>query len=73
MEFFRGNDGADFMAVPPQAPGETSEAEAIMLEAKNKKIEALEAKIAEIGNNQTHPAFLQLTELKEELAKLRTE
>lgn len=76
-KFFRGNDGGDFMAVPPQAPASNmgaSEEEIKALQEQRLGREGIEARVAELeaetGANPEHPKYQELVGLREELAKM---
>jgi len=73
MKNFEGrkNDGGNFMAVPPKAPGGTEDKEAEYLDARGMVTKQLEDMIValekETGGRKDHPKYQRLEELREEL------
>ena len=63
----RKNDGGNFMAVPPQAPGDITKEELNMLYKHARNRRDLESKIVEIESDPNHPQQDQLEELREQL------
>lgn len=65
----RANDGGNFMAIPENGPGDTTEEEVGVIEAKRLRIEELDNQIVEIEN--TNPSDERLKDLRDELRSLQ--
>lgn len=66
----RENLGADSMAIPDKAPGDTTNNEAAILESKRERKEKLEALVVEIESNPNHPQKESLDMFRDQLRSM---